>query len=98
MNEELELFRENVNRFVQTEVIPHYEHWEKAEIFPRELWNKLGEQGLLCVDIPESYGGFGTDFLFSMVIAEAFSHANCGAVGGPMAVSYTHLTLPTITE
>ena len=86
MNEELELFRENVNRFVQTEVIPHYEQWEKAEIFPRELWNKLGEQGLLCVDIPESYGGFGTDFLFSMVIAEAFSHANCGAVGGPMAV------------
>lgn len=50
MSEELELFRENVRRFVDHEVVPNYETWEKAEIFPRELWNKLGEQGLLCVD------------------------------------------------
>ena len=35
MNEELELFRENVKRFLSEEVIPHYEQWEKAEIFPR---------------------------------------------------------------
>jgi alkylation response protein AidB-like acyl-CoA dehydrogenase len=86
MNEELELFRENVKRFVEAEVIPNYEQWEHEEIFPRELWNKLGEQGLLAVDIPETYGGFGTDFLFSMVIQEEFASANCGAVGGPMAV------------
>jgi alkylation response protein AidB-like acyl-CoA dehydrogenase len=86
MSEELELFRENVRRFVEAEVIPDYEQWEKDEIFPRELWNKVGEQGLLCVDIPENYGGFGTDFLFSMVIQEQFARANCGAVGGPMAV------------
>jgi len=86
MSEEIELFRENVKRFVEEEVIPHYEQWEKDEIFPREMWNKFGEQGLLAVDIPEEYGGFGTNFLFSMVIQEVFAHANCGAVGGPMAV------------
>jgi acyl-CoA dehydrogenase len=86
MSEELELFRENVTRFVEEEVVPHYEQWEKDEIFPRQLWHKLGEQGLLAVDIPETYGGFGTDFLFSMVIQEVFAKANCGAVGGPMAV------------
>ena len=86
LSEELELFRENVQRFVDNEVVPNYEAWEKAEIFPRELWNTLGEQGLLCVDLPEAYGGFGVDFLFSMVIQEVFSRANCGAVGGPMAV------------
>ena len=86
MNEELELFQTNVKRFVETEVIPHYDQWEHDEIFPRELWNKLGEQGLLAVDIPETYGGFGTDFLFSMAIQEVFARANCGAVGGPMAV------------
>jgi len=86
MREELKLFGENVRRFVETEVAPNYESWEKAEILPRELWNTLGEQGLLCVDIPEEYGGFGADFLFSMVIQEEFSRANCGAVGGPMAV------------
>ena len=86
MSEELELFRENVKRFIEEEIIPHYEQWEKDEIFPRELWNKLGEQGLLAVDIPEEYDGFGTDFLFSMVIQEEFARTNCSAMGGPMAV------------
>ena len=86
MNEELELFRENVKRFIAAEVTPYYEQWEKDEIFPRTLWNKLGEQGLLAVDLPEAYGGFDTDFLFSMVIAEEFSRANCSGVGGPMMV------------
>ena len=86
MNPELELFRENVRRFVEEEVLPNYQQWENDGIFPRQLWSALGEQGLLAVDIPEEYGGFGTDFLFSMVIQEEFSKANCAAVGGPMAV------------
>ena len=86
MNSELELFRGNVSRFLKEQVIPNYLQWEKDEMFPRKLWNTLGEQGLLAVDIPEEYGGFGTDFLFSMVIQEEFSKANCAAVGGPMAV------------
>ena len=80
MSEELELFRENVRRFVQEEVAPNYLQWEKDEIFPRHLWSKLGEQGLLAVDIPEEYEGAGADFLFSMVIQEEFSKANCAAV------------------
>ncbi|GAB5413909.1 MAG: acyl-CoA dehydrogenase family protein [Congregibacter sp.] len=82
MTAELELFRENVRRFIATEVAPHYDDWEKAEIFPRSLWNTLGEHGLLCVDIPETYGGAGTDFSFSMVITEEFSRANCASIGG----------------
>lgn len=86
MHAELDLFRENVRRFVESEIRPHYDAWEKAELFPRELWNTLGEQGLLAVDIPESYGGAGADFAFSMVIQEEFSRANCAGVGGPMAV------------
>ncbi|MEM1154403.1 MAG: acyl-CoA dehydrogenase family protein [Pseudomonadota bacterium] len=86
MNEELELFRENVRRFIASEVEPHYAQWEKDEIVPRALWNALGEQGLLAVDIPEAYGGYGSDFLFSMVIQEEFAKANCPGVAGGMAV------------
>lgn len=86
INEELELFRENVKRFIEANILPEYEQWEKDEIFPRTLWNQLGEQGLLAVDIPEEYGGFGSDFLFSMVIAEEFSRSNCPSVGGLMMV------------
>lgn len=86
MNEELELFRTNIKRFLETEVIPYYEQWEKDEIVPRKLWNQLGDQGLLAVDMPAEVGGFGADYLFSMVIQEEFSRANCAAVGGMMAV------------
>jgi len=86
LQEEIRLFRENVKRFVETVVQPAYDQWEKAGLFPRELWRTLGEQGLLCVDIPQAYGGFGTDFRFSMAIAEEFARANCAAVGGPMMV------------
>jgi acyl-CoA dehydrogenase len=86
MKEELQLFSENVRRFIDTEVLPRYSQWEKDEIFPRQLWRQLGEQGLLAVDIPEIYGGCDTNFLFSMVVQEEFSKANCAAVAGPMAV------------
>ncbi len=86
MNEELALFRDNVKRFIDAEIIPHYEQWEKAEIFPRKLWNLFGEQGLLAVDIPENYGGYGSDFLFSMVIQEELARANCAALSGPVTV------------
>ena len=86
MSEELELFRDNVKRFIESEVAPHYEQWEKDEIVPRELWNQLGEQGLLCVDIPEAYGGFETDFLFSCVILEEFSKSNHAAIAASIAV------------
>ena len=86
MSQELELFRENVKRFVETEISPHYAQWEKDEIFPRELWNQLGAQGLLAVDIPDAYGGFDAGFEFSMVVVEEFMRANCAAVSMPMLV------------
>ncbi len=83
---ELELFRDNVKRYVKEQVEPNYEAWEREEIFPREVWNQLGEQGFLAVDIPEEYGGYGSSFEFSMVVAEEFSRANFGGLGGPMMV------------
>ncbi len=86
MSEELTLFRENVRRYIESEVLSVYEQWEKSEIFPREVWNQLGEQGLLAVDIPEAYGGFDADFRYSMVIAEELSRANCSALAGPVMV------------
>ena len=65
---ELELFRDNVKRFLENEIQPHYEQWEKDSWMPRDIWNKLGENGLLCVDQPEQYGGVGVPFQYSMVI------------------------------
>lgn len=83
---EMELFRDNVKRFINEEIAPHYDAWEKAEMYPREIWNKVGEQGFLCVDLPEQYGGYGVNFLYSMIVAEELAKSGYGAVGGNMTV------------
>ncbi|AXQ27828.1 acyl-CoA dehydrogenase [Solimonas sp. K1W22B-7] len=67
---ELSSWRDTVIRFLADEVEPHYEKWEKAGIVPRELYIKFGEAGLLCVDLPEEYGGSAAPLAFSFAIAE----------------------------
>jgi len=83
---ELTLFRDNVKKFLENEIRPHYEKWEKAEIFPREVWNQLGEQGLLAVDVPEEDGGFGVPFEFSSAIVEEISRAGFGGLSTSVSV------------
>lgn len=68
--EEHELFRETVRRFIEKEITPHHEQWEKEGQVPRELWLKAGEAGLLCCTVPEEYGGLGLDYLFDVVVFE----------------------------
>ncbi|RCW76488.1 acyl-CoA dehydrogenase family protein [Pseudorhodoferax soli] len=70
MDEDLELFRDNVVRFIETEVQPHDEAARKAGHVGHALWRKAGELGLLCVDIPEEHGGGGGDFRHEAIIHE----------------------------
>ncbi len=83
---ELAYFQDNLDRFIIAEVLPHYEQWEKDEIFPRSLWTKLGEQGFLAVEIPEQYGGAGASFLFSALVLERFFYHNCSSIGSALQV------------
>ena len=80
------LFRESVKKFLEVEVEPHYEEWETNEIWPRELWNKLGENGFLCVDMPSEYGGFDASFELSCVVVEEVSRAGYGALASGISV------------
>ncbi len=80
------LFRDSVKKFLELEVEPHYETWEKAEIWPRELWNKLGENGFLCVDMPSAYGGYDASFEMSCVVVEEISRAGYGALASGVSV------------
>ena len=80
------LFRESVKKFLDAEVEPHYEAWEKTEIWPRELWNKLGENGFLCVDMSSDYGGFDASFELSCVVVEEVSRAGYGALASGISV------------
>ena len=56
---EHEDFRKTVKRFFAEEVVPHREAWEAQQHVDRKLWNKAGELGLLCITMPEEYGGSG---------------------------------------
>jgi len=83
---EIDLFRDNVRKFLEKEVAPHYDQWEKDEKLPRELWHRMGENGLLCVDVPEEYGGFGADFRLSAVMVEEASRMGFGALASNLSV------------
>jgi len=65
-----EIFRNSVRRFVETELVPHHAEWEDAGIVSREAWLKAGEFGLLCPNIPETYGGPGADWLHNVIVIE----------------------------
>ena len=84
--EELNLFRDNVGRFVENEMLPHYQQWEKDGMVPREFWNRMGGNYLLCVDVPEEYGGIGASFIHSMIVAEEISRYGCAGFCGGLTV------------
>jgi alkylation response protein AidB-like acyl-CoA dehydrogenase len=60
-----------LKRFIDSEINPHVDEWEAAEIFPaHEIFKKMGDLGLLGLCRPTEYGGMGLDYSFSMAIAE----------------------------
>lgn len=70
-NEEHEMFRQAFRRFVEKEVAPYHEQWEKEGMVAREAWLKAGSQGFLGLDVPEQYGGGGVrDFRYNAIITE----------------------------
>ena len=75
------LFRDQVQRFVEREIIPHLAQWEDDGIVPTALWRKAGAEGLLCVSVPQEYGGAGGDYGHSAVLIEELARANATAVG-----------------
>ena len=83
---DLELFRDNFRRFLAEQIAPHYEHWEKTGIMPRAVWTQLGENGFLCVDMPEEYGGYGVPTNYSMMLVEEAARAGYGSLSTAISV------------
>ena len=82
--EHLELQR-SVKKFIDTEINPHVDAWEDAEIFPaHELFKKMGDAGFLGINKPQAYGGMGLDYSFQLAFVEALGEVRCGGV--PMAI------------
>ena len=92
--EEHRIFRETVRRFFGKEVVPYADEWEEAGIVPKEVWRKMGEQGFLCMDVPEEYGGFGADFLYSVILSEELGKTGNTGLAAPL---HSDIVVPYIT-
>ena len=88
------IFRESLRKFLDKEIVPHVEEWEEAGIVPRSAWKKMGEQGFLCTDVPEEYGGAGGDFLYSVIVCEELVKCN---FSGLAASLHSDICVPYIS-
>jgi len=63
-------FRKRLRTFLEKEVIPFVDQWEKEGIVPKDVWKKMGQAGFLCMDVSPKYGGLAGDFLYSVIVCE----------------------------
>lgn len=98
MDEELEIFRDAVKKFVAAEVAPNEARWRKQQHVDLELWRKAGEMGLLCADIPTEYGGAGADFRYEAVLHEEVWGKGLNAWGQSVHAILAHYILNHGTE
>ncbi|MCF8709919.1 acyl-CoA dehydrogenase family protein [Rhizorhapis sp. SPR117] len=87
LTEEHEMLRAQVRRFVQEEIVPYGDQWEKDGETPRSLIRKMGELGMLGVRFPEKLGGSGMDVLSWIILAEELGHSTYGGVTTTIMVS-----------
>ena len=80
LTEEHEAFRETMRRFVAREIAPHVSEWDEAGEFPREMYRKAAQAGLLAPGFPEEYGGAPADLLMHVVLSEEIALAGSGGV------------------
>ncbi|MCY6382514.1 acyl-CoA dehydrogenase family protein [Hoeflea prorocentri] len=81
MSNDLSMLQDMAGRFMNSEIAPEYERYEREEIVDREAWEKAGAAGLLCASMPEEYGGAGGTYAHEAVITEAIGHSGVDGFG-----------------
>ena len=95
--EEHEALRKTVRDWCTKELHPNAEEWEAKRLFPREVFDRAAELGLLGIRVPEEYGGLGLDWWFTACWAEELAH--CGMAGLAMALMVqSDMATPVIGE
>lgn len=94
-SEEHAAFRATVRRFIAEEITPHHGQWERDGQVPRDLWRRAGELGLLCLTVPEAYGGAGVDFGYAAIVTEEMARA--GATG-PLFYLHSDIVAPYLVH
>lgn len=94
-SEEHQMLKQMAQEFVKKEIEPYREEWEEQGYCSKEAWLKAGELGLLCLCVPEAYGGPGLDFSYSALIIEEAS--KLGAVS-PAISMHSDIVAPYILK
>ncbi|MDR6301183.1 hypothetical protein GGR31_001834 [Mesonia maritima] len=91
--EEHELFRKSLQEFLQKEVVPHIDKWEKTGTIERFIWEKFGEMGYFGLNYPEEYGGLDLDIFYTVIFLEELQKINSGGFAAAMwAHAYLAMT------
>ena len=94
-SEEHELFRESLQDFLQKEVVPHVEKWEKTGTIDRFIWKKFGDMGFFGIAYPVAYGGLNLDLFYTVVLLEELqkikSSGFAAAIWAHVYLAMTHL-------
>lgn len=86
-HEEHDMFRQSLKDYIAKEITPFNAEWEKNKMVSRESWQKLGENGFLCIQAPEEYGGMNIqDFRYNAIFTEELGLSGCSgpAIGYPL--------------
>src|SRR4029078_1795864 len=94
LGEDVDALRETVSRFSQDNIAPRANEIDRDNKFPRALWPKLGELGVLGVTVAEEYGGAGLGYLAHCVAMEEISRGSAG--GGLLYGAHSHLCVDHI--
>lgn len=82
--EEHDAFRESFREFLQREVVPHIDKWEKDGEIERFIWKKFGEMGYFGLHYPEKYGGLELDLFYTIIFLEELQKINSGGFAAAM--------------
>ncbi|MDO7173975.1 acyl-CoA dehydrogenase family protein [Mariniflexile sp. AS56] len=93
--EEHNLFRESLQDFLQKEIVPHIETWEKTGVIDKFVWKKIGDMGFFGINYPEAYGGLNLDLFYTVILLEELQKINSGgfaaAIWAHAYLAMTHL-------
>ncbi len=91
--EEHQLFRKSFQDFLQKEVVPHIDKWEKTGTIERFIWKKFGDMGYFGLIYPEKFGGLNLDLFYTVIFLEELQKINSGGFAAAMwAHSYLAMT------
>ncbi|WP_288372126.1 acyl-CoA dehydrogenase family protein, partial [uncultured Marinobacter sp.] len=96
-NETHEQVRLTARKFIETHVLPHIDDWEEAGEFPREIYQKAGDAGLLGIGFPEALGGVGEgDIFMKVAVSEELMRSTSG--GFVASIGSLDIGLPPVAK